>query len=98
MAKQEINIECPFCNKGKIETVHFPSTAKSRKGPYGGARQAYVRVAETTIIITEKCPVCGKSNREIEKALKNDKSSLSHEERIKRMKNAGLPTTIGYGS
>ena len=42
-------------------------------------------------ILSSKCPNCGKSKKEIEKALKQGKQP-SREEVLKRMKEAGLPT------
>jgi hypothetical protein len=45
------------------------------------------------MILLDKCPSCGKTKKEIEKALKEGKQ-LSNEEIIKRMKEAGLPLRI----
>ena len=44
-------------------------------------------------VISEKCPNCGKTKKEIQKRLKEG-PKLSHEEIIRRAKEAGLPLKI----
>jgi len=93
MGKQTIILKCPFCNKGEIEADYFPSVLRSRKGSYGGSKPKFERSADSIIITSEKCPVCGKPTKEIKKRIEKGKS-YSHEERLKRMREAGLPTRI----
>ncbi len=95
MRKQYMTLECPFCKKGKIDCYYFPSSVKMVKGPYGGSKGAVERSADNLIVQTSKCPNCGKMKKEIEKALKlGVTKGLSHEERLKRLRESGLPTVI----
>ena len=84
-------IECPFC-KAKIKVLFKPSmlqfhisrvSAKTARVPY--------RTREKYEILVNKCPNCGKTKKEIEKALREG-VPLPHEEILKRLKEAGLPT------
>ena len=92
MLKEETKQKCPFCNIGDIEVIIFPSTKKYQKGPWGGSKASIVRTQERIIIISDKCPNCGKTKKEIEKALKEGKQP-TNEEIIKRMREAGLDPT-----
>jgi len=85
-------IKCPFCNDGNIEVLFVPVTKKLEKGPWGGSKPAVRSTTEKTEVITEKCPNCDKSKKEIQKALKEGKQP-SNEEIIRRMKEAGLDPT-----
>ena len=89
---QEIGMKCPFCNIGNITIIHIPSSIGFRKGPYGGGRAGIVRSTEKTIIVDEKCQSCGKTNKEISKALETGNiKQLTHEDTLKRFKDSGLP-------
>ena len=60
---------CPFCDKGIIEVLVRPSvyTIKKSWSAAAGSKSKRVKSREEVIIITEKCPVCGKSAKEIKK-------------------------------
>ena len=60
---------CPFCDKGIIEVLIRPSTwsAKRSKGGKAGIKTTWSRTKEEVVVLTQKCPVCGKSREEIEK-------------------------------
>jgi hypothetical protein len=88
MPEQRIT-ECPFC-KANIKTLYKPSviqfsisriSAKTSRVPY--------RTREKYEILVDKCPNCGKSKKEIEKALKEGKE-VPREEVLKRLREAGL--------
>jgi len=93
MAKQYVSLKCPFCNKGDIELIYFPSTVKFVKGPWGGSKPEGKLSSDSTIVKTEKCPSCGKTDKEIKKALDKGKT-VSHEERLRRLRESGLPMMI----
>ena len=85
-------VECPFC-KAKIQVLYKPSmiqfhvsriSAKTARVPY--------RTKEKYEILVDKCPNCGKSKKEIEKALEKGKEP-SNEEIVKRLREAGLDPT-----
>ena len=95
MNKEFRVLDCPFCKKGKIEIIYIRSSVKVVKSSWGGSKGAIERSAEGIMVKTEKCPECGKTAKEIEKELKNESvKTVSHEERLKRLKDSGLPTTI----
>jgi len=90
----ETIIQCPFCGKETITILNIPFvsntfTSKCRAG------------GKSTVIQKERhnvlsgCLECGKSKKDIEKALNTGKTKEeSHEERLRRIKEAGLPTII----
>jgi rubredoxin len=88
-------IQCPFCNKTFIDIIITPEyysyttsriSAKSKKIPsYHPER----------IEIHSKCPNCGASKAEIKEAFERGQTKqVTHEDRLKRMHEAGLPTRI----
>ena len=86
-------IECPFC-KEKIKVLYKPSmlqfkvsrvAAKTARVPY--------RTKEKYEVLVDKCPKCGKTKKQIKKALEEG-IPPSHEEVIRRAKEAGLPLKI----
>ena len=83
-------VECPFC-KAKISVLYKPSMIRftSSSSASAGTKRKAFRTQEKYEIIPDKCPNCGKSKKEIEKALKEGKQP-SNEEIIRRMKEAGL--------
>ncbi len=88
-------IECPFCNKGKIKVLYKPSMIRftaSSSASVGTKRKAF-RTQEKYEVLVNKCPNCGKTKKEIEKRLKEGKP-IPHKELIRRIKEAGLPLKI----
>ncbi len=88
-------IECPFCKHGKIDiriTPEYYSYAVSRIS--AGSKRIPIFHPEK-IEVFSKCSNCGKTRREIKEALESGSiKQLSHKERLKRLKEAGLPTKI----
>lgn len=85
-------VECPFC-KAKISVHYRPPmrqfhvsriSAKTARVPYM-SKEKYE-------ILVDKCPNCGKSKKEIEKALAKGKE-LPNEEIVRRLREAGLDPT-----
>jgi sarcosine oxidase delta subunit len=70
MRGEPVELACPFCDKGKIQAWHIPGTTKIRRlsGSFGKGMD-YSKSADIWIIKTG-CPVCGRSQEEIEKELK----------------------------
>jgi len=93
MIKQRISLKCPFCNKGEIEADYIPPSVRFKKGTWGGSKPGVIRSEETLFLRIDKCPSCGKSDKEILKARERGKQ-VSHEERLKRLQASGLPTKI----
>jgi len=87
---------CPFCNKGKIDVIYTSEhmTVHSTFSA-GGRKKMMPNYHPEKYDVSSKCPVCGASKNEIKKALERGTTKeISHEERIRRLKEAGLPTKI----
>jgi hypothetical protein len=85
--------KCPFCKRADIHYIYNPSSVRFKKGTYGGSKKGIIRTQESIKVIDDKCPNCGKTASEIEKNLKGE-IEVPHEERIKRLQGAGLPTVF----
>jgi len=96
MGRENKTVKCPFCGLGEIDIIYMPASLKARKGPWGGSKAGILEISEQIIVTTEKCSNCGKTKNEIKSALKKGTGKhLSHEERLRRLREAGLPTVIG---
>lgn len=91
----EKEIECPFCKKGKIRMHYQEGYLQAQTSRISGqTKQTFHRVGEKHIV-QNGCSVCKKTSKEIEKALDTGMiREVSHKERLKRLKDAGLPTRI----
>ena len=59
-----------------------------------GAKTKFYRIPDYYEVMGN-CPNCGKTKKEIQKALDTGKThDTPHEERLKRIKESGLPTVI----
>ena len=92
----KITIHCPFCDK-EIEVLHSPSIVTTKRSVTAtfGATTKIVRSTEKYEVPSD-CPNCGKSAKEIKKALKEggESKSVSHAEMLERIKKLGLATRI----
>lgn len=71
MAGQYEELLCPFCDKGKIACLYFPSVLSvksSGRSSLGSGK--YFRESADTWIIKSGCSLCGKSAEEVEKELR----------------------------
>lgn len=94
--KGETELECPFCHKGRVKTFHKEGYMQAKSSRISaGAKTKYYRRPDTYEVL-EDCPDCGKKKKEIQKAMDGEISTkrMSHEERLKRIKAAGLSTEI----
>ena len=90
-----IEIECPICKKGIIKVMHRPEVFTTQTIRVGSNKKTIPKLTpEKNEILSERCPVCDKTKKEIQKRLKEGHKP-SHEEMLKRLKEAGLPTRIG---
>ena len=88
-------IRCPFCNKMTIKAFHKPSHLEPKTTHISaGSKTTYYRVPESYEVLSG-CSACGKSQKEVQKAFDTGiTKELSHEERLKRLKESGLPLKI----
>lgn len=86
-----ITQKCPFCKQGDIKVSHTPQVYSTQTIRVGSNRKTIPKLTGgKDEVISEKCPNCGKTKKELEKALKEGVQP-SRESIIKRMKEAGLP-------
>jgi len=64
---------CPFCDKGIIEVlIRPPVLSAKRTACRAGRSTSWHRMREEVVILSDKCPQCGKSKEEIEKKWRDD--------------------------
>jgi len=92
MAEERLT-NCPFCKQLTIKVLHQPFVARKglTKSRFGAGGPVYTK-EETEVL--SGCLECGKSKDDVEKDLNSEGSTKSHEERLKRLQDAGLPTKI----
>jgi len=94
-AKPEIvreTMKCPFCDKGDIEVITTLDWYSEGRAHAAGKSKMIPQYHPEKKEIENNCPECRKTKKEIKEAL--DSSKVSHEEIIKRLNAAGLPTKI----
>jgi len=87
---------CPFCKKGLVK-VYFREGFLQAKGSSISAGKKYIKykVDDKIEEIGNDCSVCGKKANEIKKAFDTGiTTEKSHEERLKRLRESGIPTKI----
>ena len=86
-------VKCPFCQKGDIEvTITLDWYSEGRAHSAGRSAMIPQYHPERTEI-HNNCPNCGKSKKELKEAIERGQNKqISHEERLKRLRDSGLPT------
>lgn len=84
---------CPFCGKLTITILHIPFVANTftSKCRAGGRNTRYQK---ERFDVMSGCDECGKTRKEVENALNSSGKEQSHEDRLRRLKESGLPTKI----
>ncbi|MEM2842132.1 MAG: hypothetical protein QW201_02385 [Thermoproteota archaeon] len=73
MPYQKLIYPCPFCDKETLEVIYRPSyKAAKRSQSVAAGSKTWRRVQEGITLISEKCPNCGKSAKEIERKWKGE--------------------------
>lgn len=89
------DIDCPICKKVKVSVTFiagYISWSVSRIASKS-ARTKYYH--DPKIRVNSGCPNCRASRQEIKDALERGTGEKkSHEDRLKRIRDSGLPTTI----
>jgi len=88
-------IKCPCCGKSTIKVFRRPSRLDDKTTHISaGSKTIYYRVPESYEILSG-CSACGRSRKEVQKAFDTGVTTeLSHEERLKRLREAGLALRI----
>jgi len=97
--KGQIELECPFCHGSRVRVFHKESYLQGKKSHIAaGDKTKFYRKPDTYEVL-EDCPNCRKTAREIQRAYETGiVREPSREERLERMRRAGLPTRIEYGA
>jgi len=83
---QKIKEMCPFCEQEVLEVLWWPAHTAihtSRSAVAKGTTRS--RQPEGHILLSEACPNCGKSKKEIEKAWREGVHNVDEEKRKKRL-------------
>lgn len=82
---QKIKEMCPFCHEEVLEIIWWPSHKAAQVSRSAIAKNTTFRKKpEGRILVSEKCPNCGKTKKEIEKAWKEGISTEMNKEQKKK--------------
>ncbi|MBU1167536.1 hypothetical protein KKC60_03980 [Patescibacteria group bacterium] len=88
----ETVIQCPFCGKETITILRIPFVSKTVTSKCrAGGRVKKIQKGRDDVL--SGCSECGKTKKEVIARLDN-KEEISHEDRLKRLLESGLPTKI----
>ncbi len=68
--REIINLECPFCHKEGVETMYHPASIAAKTSRSAVAKSTRFHKVPEKYEILNGCKFCGKSKKEIEKAMK----------------------------
>lgn len=95
MKPEKIKLECPFCHKSDLDAIHFPSVIQSATSAAAHQKVTKFYKTKEKYEVQSKCPNCGKSVKEIQKALDEGvKDPEKEKKKLKELKDLGLPTVI----
>jgi len=92
-----ISIECPFCHKMTISAIHHPPVLQTSVSRAAGRTSTKFYQTKEKTEITSGCSNCGKSQKEVEKALKEgsqDEDIEKEKKILERLKQQGFPNEI----
>lgn len=90
---EEIN--CPFCKKGKIRVTKTSEYYSHHTTHAAGRSKILPTYHPEKIKPHSNCSICKATKSDIKEALETGVTKkLSHKERLKRLREAGLPTII----
>jgi len=88
---ENISLECPFCHKMTISAIHYPPVLQTSVSRAAGRTSTKFYQTKEKTEITSGCSNCGKSQKEVQKALKEGNSDLEKEKKIfERLKAQGI--------
>ena len=84
-------IKCPFCEKDTIDAIYIPPMAQSHTSRSAAGSKTQFYQTKEKYEIQSGCSACGKTQKEIEKALKEGISDVEKEKKIfERLKAQGI--------
>jgi hypothetical protein len=88
---ESIILDCPFCHQKTISAIHYPPVLQTKVTLVGSNRSTSNYYTKEKTEITSGCSNCGKSQKEIQKALKNGNEDVEKEKKIfERLKAQGI--------
>jgi len=91
-----IELECPFCKKGKIATFFVDSYTKGVVSRISAGRKEKFYTVPAEYKILGGCPECGKSKKDVQDKFDgNYREPMTKEQIVEYLKKRGLPTVIG---
>ena len=92
---ENITLECPFCHKFTVSAINYPPVLQTSVSRAAGRTSTKFYQTKEKTEITSGCSNCGKSQKEVERALKNSNSDVEKEKKIfERLKEQGFPNEI----
>jgi len=95
MVSGRAEVKCPFCGAEGVRAFVKPSYLQATTSRISaGAKTTYHRVP-ASVAYQGSCPKCGKTAKEMQEATRTGITQrMTHEERLQRIREAGLPTVI----
>ena len=92
MSKPEnVKLKCPFCEKDTIDAIYIPPVLQSATSRTSAKSITKFYQTKEKYEIQSGCSNCGKSQKEVEKALNEGKEDTEKEKRIlERLKQQGI--------
>ena len=91
-----IELECPFCKKGKIATFFVDSYNAGVVSRISAGRKEKTYKVPAEYKILGGCPECGKSKKDVQDMFDgNYREPRTKEQMVEYLKKRGLPTIIG---
>ena len=92
MTKTETTkIKCPFCERETVSVIYIPSILQTKTSRAAGRSITKYYQTKEKYEIQSGCSNCGKSQKEVENALKEGKEDTEKEKRIlERLKQQGI--------
>ncbi|MBI4181344.1 MAG: hypothetical protein HY520_00040 [Candidatus Aenigmarchaeota archaeon] len=91
------DILCPMCGKGMVRVRFIPGYRSWNVSRIAAGAKRTPYYHEPKIRVEQACSACTATKAEIKEAVERGKQqSISHEEKVRRIQEAGLPTTLEY--
>ncbi|MFH1978548.1 MAG: hypothetical protein ABIJ92_04440 [Candidatus Aenigmatarchaeota archaeon] len=88
------SIRCPFCKKADIDITKTLDWYSEGRAHAAGRSKLIPKYHPEKLDVHTKCPECKASKTEIKDSIERGTGKMTHEERIKRLRESGLPTRI----
>jgi len=93
--KGEMELECPFCYKGKVKTFHKEGYLQARTSRISaGAKTKHYKAPDTCEVL-EDCSHCGAKKKNIQASFDGRyRRKITHKERKELFKKRGLSLVL----